>query len=63
MPAATHGDIAASRAYALLANGMGGLDWAGLPLVAEMLGVTDIEMFVHRLSVIKLHRPDVPGGS
>ncbi len=36
---------------------MGGLDWAGLPLVAEFLGVTDLEMLMHRLTVIKLHRP------
>lgn len=57
MPAASVDDIAASRAYALLANGMSGLDWTGLPLVAEMLGVTDLEMFLHRLTVIKLHRP------
>jgi hypothetical protein len=50
-------DIVASRGYALLANGMGGLDWAGVPLVAQLLGVTDFEMFLHRLTVIKLHRP------
>ena len=57
MPAASVDDIAASRAYALLSNGMGGLDWTSATLVAEMLGVTDFEMFLHRLTVIKLHRP------
>lgn len=36
---------------------MGGIDWAGVPLVAEFLGVRDLEMFLHRLTVIKLHRP------
>jgi hypothetical protein len=56
-------DIVASRGYALLANGMGGLDWAGVPLVAQLLGVTDFEMFLHRLTVIKLHRPGAAEGS
>ena len=56
MPAASDGDVVASRAYAMLANGMGGLDWSGVPLVAELLGVGDLEMFLHRLTVIKLHR-------
>jgi len=47
------------RAYNLLANGSGGLDWAGLPLVAGWLGVRDLDGLLHRLSVIKLHRaPD-----
>lgn len=41
----------------LLANGMGGLDWAGLPLVASWLGVTDLDGLLARLEVIKLHRP------
>ena len=40
----------------MLANGMGGLDWSGVPLVAELLGVGDLEMFLHRMTVIKLHR-------
>lgn len=40
----------------LLANGMGGFDWAGLPLVCGWLGVQDIEGLMDRLQVIKLHR-------
>ena len=42
----------------MLANGMGGLDWAGLPIVAELLGIKDIEALVHRLMTIKVWRPD-----
>lgn len=42
----------------MLANGMGGLDWAGLPIVAELLGIDDIEALVHRLMTIKVWRPD-----
>ena len=40
----------------MLANGMGGLDWAGLPLACAYYGVADIDALVHRLMVIKLHR-------
>ena len=40
----------------LLANGMGGFDWAGLPLLCGWLGVQDIEGLMDRLQVIKLHR-------
>lgn len=47
----------------MLANGMGGLDWAGLPLVCTWLGVTDIDGLLHRIAVIKAHKPpdDSPG--
>lgn len=41
----------------LLANGSGGLDWAGLPFVAAMLGVDDVEGLMDRLLVIKTHKP------
>lgn len=41
------------RVYGMLENGMGGLDWAGLPLVAEMLGVDDPQMLIVRLETIK----------
>ena len=44
----------------LLATGTGGLDWAGLPAVAEWLGVTDLDGLLTRLEVIKMHRPDIP---
>ncbi len=42
--------------YGLLSNGMGGLDWAGLPFVCGALGVRDVEGLLQRLTVIKLHR-------
>lgn len=44
------------RAYSLLADRQGGLDWAGLPLVAAWLGVHDLDALLHRLSVIKLYQ-------
>jgi len=34
-------------------NVMGGLDWAALPVVAEMLGVRDIEGLVADLVAIR----------
>jgi hypothetical protein len=46
-----------------LSNGMGGLDWSGLPLVTEYLGITDIEGLMARLIVIKTHRRDEPSGA
>ena len=32
---------------------MGGIDWAALPVVAEMLGITDIEPFVVSLVALR----------
>lgn len=32
---------------------MGGLDWAALPLVVEMLGVNDVEPFILSLIAIR----------
>lgn len=40
-----------------LANGMGGVDWAGLELHVELFGIADVEGLVHRLHVIKGYRP------
>lgn len=42
----------------MLANGMGGIDWAGLPMVAALLGVDDIETFSRHLMTIKRYRPE-----
>lgn len=53
-------DVLALRAWNLLANGMGGIDWAGLPLVAALLGIDDAEDLIHRLGVIKNHRAHTP---
>jgi hypothetical protein len=41
----------AKRAWEL----MGGLDWTALPLVAEMLGVKDVESLVHQLVTVRDH--------
>ena len=37
----------------MLGNGMGGIDWAGVPVVLQMLGVQDVEDCLHRMMVIK----------
>lgn len=44
--------------FRYLRDGMGGLDWAGLPYVCELLGVQDVEGLMHRLLVIKTYRPE-----
>ena len=46
--------------FNMLSNGMGGIDWAGLPLAAALHGVDDVELLIHQLLAIKLHRPDLP---
>lgn len=42
------GDLAV-RAW----NLMGGLDWQALPIVAEILGIAEIEPFIARLLAIR----------
>lgn len=32
---------------------MGGIDWAALPVVAEMLGVADVDQLVRQLVTIR----------
>lgn len=49
------------RIYNALANGMGGLDWSALPLFVELHGIEDVDALIHRLLVIKLHRPPESG--
>lgn len=34
-------------------NLMGGIDWAGLPVVVEVLGVTDVDRLVRQLVTIR----------
>lgn len=41
----------------MLANGMGGYDWSGLPLACELFQVQEIEPLLQRLLVIKTHKP------
>lgn len=33
----------------------GSIDWAGLPVIAEMYGVVDIESMIARLGAIRVH--------
>jgi len=35
---------------------MGGLDWAALPIVAEMLGIEDTETLIVQLVAIRDHQ-------
>lgn len=56
MPVATEADRVAFRIFNLLADGMGGLNWQGLPLVCGWLGVQDVDGLMHRLAIIKTHR-------
>lgn len=44
----------------MLANGMGGIDWQGLPVACAYRGVRDVEMLIHRLLLIKAYRPAQP---
>lgn len=32
---------------------MGGLDWAALPVITELLGITDIELYIEQLLAIR----------
>lgn len=57
MPDYTPEDDMAITAFNFLANGSGGVDWAGFELVVGMLGIEDIEGLVHRLLIIKTHKP------
>lgn len=56
-PRATTDDRLAIRAWNLLQNGHGAIDWAGLPVVAELLGITDDEGLLQRLEVIAQYEP------
>lgn len=58
---ATEDDVKAMRVHAMLANGMGGIDWTGLDLAVAMFGVRDVEALIERLLVLKLHKPEIPG--
>jgi len=32
---------------------LGGLDWAGLPIVVDILGIRDVEMLIVQLNTIR----------
>ena len=51
----------AIEGFQMLSNGTGGIDWAGLPIVAALLGVADLEAFARHLITIKTYRPDKTG--
>lgn len=51
----------AIQVWNLLSNGMGGLDWSGLPFVVQMLGIEDVEALTDALLVIKTYRPPEKG--
>lgn len=34
----------------------GGIDWAGLPIVVDLLGISDIDGLILRLQTIKAHQ-------
>jgi hypothetical protein len=50
--------IVALQAWNMLATGMGSIDWHGLEIVVDLLGVPDaqLELLLHRLMVIKHYR-------
>lgn len=50
-------DEIALKVAPLLANGSGGFDWAGLPILVEWLGISDVDGLLLRLAVIRKHRP------
>jgi len=41
----------------LLKTGTGGINWAGLPLVAGWLGITDLDGLLDRIATIVLYKP------
>jgi hypothetical protein len=47
----------AIRAWNLMANGSGGIDWSALPIAVAMFGIEDQAALVQRLLVIKTHSP------
>ena len=47
----------ALRIHGMLADGNGGVDWSGFPLACAYFGVRDPAALIHRVLVIKLHRP------
>lgn len=51
----------AIKVWNMLGDGNGGLDYSGLPIVVEWLGITDIDGLLNRLSVIKTHDPKRSG--
>jgi hypothetical protein len=58
-PEFTHDDDVSLLIFNALSNGMGGVDWSGIELMAAKYGVEDIDGLTDRLITIKTHRtPD-----
>jgi hypothetical protein len=53
----TEADDHAIKAWNILANGSGGLDFSGLPYVVARFGIKDVAGLIDRLEVIKNHKP------
>jgi len=47
----------AFKVVSLLKTGTGGINWAGLPLVAGWLGIEDLDGLLDRIAVIALYKP------
>lgn len=56
-PDITDADNTAISIYNACASGMGGIDWAGVELLAALYQVEDVEGLLERLVVIKTHTP------
>ena len=56
-PEFTHEDDMALIAFNFVSNGMGGIDFSGIELIAAKLGIEDIDGLLDRLLTIKTHRP------
>lgn len=57
LPEICDADRMAKRIFNFLSNGMGGIDWSGLDLICEKLGVDVDDDLLDRLLVIKTWRP------
>jgi hypothetical protein len=53
-------DALALKAWGFLANGSGGIEWSGLPVVAAHLGITDLDGLMHRLYTLRTYQPQKP---
>ena len=48
-------DVEALKVVGLLKTGSGGIDWAGLPMVAGWMGIADIDGLFERIAIILQH--------
>ncbi len=56
-PLCDDAEALALRVFRLLANGSGGINWAGLPYVCTWLGITDVDALFYRLEQIRSYQP------